>query len=188
MKNIGTYIQIASLTAIIFLVIRLGSISDDRDRNHNNMISLLNGVNSIILKNNEMSDYLKDNNPELLKRMTDSLAMKIRINNVSKYNETSYIYKDTNIIEVPIQYMESRYAFAYKDSCWGIKGYYDAFDEKLIIQEREAANSIIVVDYVKREKVAKWFFGGIRIGKKKAGVYIESKCGEAKRMEIMVND
>jgi len=42
------------------------------------------------------------------------------------------------------------------------------------------------VDYVKREKILKWLFGGIALGKKKAGVYVESSCGNAETMEIEV--
>jgi hypothetical protein len=87
---------------------------------------------------------------------------------------------------MPLIQVDQIYPFEYKDSCWGVKGQFDIVNSKLLITERNADNTVVAIDYVKREKIAKWFFGGIRLGKKTAGVFIDTKCGNAKRMEIEV--
>jgi hypothetical protein len=66
-----------------------------------------------------------------------------------------------------------------------MSGIADVVNNRIIVDSRELTDQIVRVNYIKREKV-KWLFG-LRVGKKKAGVYMESKCGTVTNTEINVD-
>jgi len=184
MKDKVIYIAFIVLGVIaVVLWLRLDSISDDRDRLSENQTSMIEGINNIILNNKEMKEFLNAKDDELLKRMSDSLG-KIKVNNLHKYSSVVNNYVDSTIIEVPLVMVDNMYPFAYKDSCWGVKGFFDLNEQNITFTERSSSTKVVRVDYVRRQPV-KWLFG-LRIGKKKAGVYVESSCGNAETMEIEV--
>jgi hypothetical protein len=187
MKDKIFYIALAVLSVmVVILWFRLGNVSDDRDRLSENQTSMIEGINNIVLTNKEMKEYIAARDEDLLKRMTDSIGRKINVSNINKYSTVVNNYRDTNIIELPIISIDNIYPFEQKDSCWGVKGYFDLNNSTVAFTERTASSKVVRVDYVKREKILKWLFGGIALGKKKAGVYVESSCGNAETMEIEV--
>ena len=156
------------------------------NRYNDNQNQLLYNFNKVIkLNNSEFKKYIQENDKELLRRVSDSLKMKIRPQNVTKYNNTSYYYKDTNIVEIPLIEVADKVEFSHRDSCFAISGIVDVVSNKVIITNRELKDNIIKLNYVKRKPI-KWLFG-LRIGKKEAGVYIESNCGKTQNIEVLVD-
>lgn len=160
--------------------------SDEISRLSDNQQQLISEVNSTLkLTTDEFKIYLQVNNQKLLQRMSDSLKITIRPRNITNYETTNYTYKDTTIIEVPINEYGDVFRYEHKDSCFAFNGYVDVVNNKLIVENRELSDRIIKVDYVKRKPI-KWLFG-LRLGKREAKVYIESKCGIATSQEIEIN-
>ena len=187
-NNITNIILIGLLLVAILFWFRISNLREDNSRMSENMKSLYDINKKLVLNQVELKDYLVNKHPLLLKAIGDSIGRKVSAGNINNISETNISYGDTNIIELPVIQIDNVYPFEYKDSCWGVKGIFDINSSMLTITSREADNQVVAVDYVKREKIMKWFFGGIALGKKKAGIFIQTKCGAATRTEIDVKD
>jgi hypothetical protein len=185
MKNKIIIIAVAVLILIAgWLYIR--HLNAEIDRYAANQRNFIEEVNkTLTLTHNELRDYLKAHDGELLRRISDSLRMTIRPKHVTQYNNTTYHYKDTTIIEAPLVQVADYFTFEIEDSCFRMTGIADVVNNKIVVDSRELTDQIVRVNYIKREKV-KWLFG-LRVGKKKAGVYMESKCGTVTNTEINVD-
>lgn len=184
MKEFIKYIALA--VVIIVATAFIQYYMNKANRQSDNVQQLLYQFNKVLkLNNSEFKEYIQTNNKDLLKRVSDSLNMKIRPSNVTKYNNTTYHYKDTTIIEMPFIQVADEVHFEHKDSCFSISGIVDVVDNKVIITNRELKDNIIKVNYVKRKPV-KWLLG-LRVGKKEVGVYIESNCGKSQNIEVLID-
>lgn len=164
-------------------------LSDDNTRLAKNQSSMIRGLDFLVLSHKEMKEYLASYDETLLARISDSIKAKVTVHNLNKYSRVTNIYKDTTILEVPLTSdpeFPDKLFFTHIDSCWGGKGYLNTLQNTLTYTERTATSTAIRVDYVKREKILTWLFGGVRLGKKKAGVYVESNCGQAITKEVEV--
>jgi hypothetical protein len=183
-EKIIIIVNVVAMLLVGWLFIRYQSSEIDRlATNQQNFIEQVN--KTLMLSTDEFKTYLSINNNKLLQRMSDSIRMNIKPRHVVEYNTTNYTYKDTTIIEAPLIQVADYFTFELKDSCFSMSGIADVVNNRIIVDSRELTDQIVRVNYIKREKV-KWLFG-LRVGKKKAGVYMESKCGTVTNTEINVD-
>lgn len=135
------------------------------------------GVNTLNLTPKEFKELLKEHDDSLLKRVSDTLKMKIRPRNVNQVNNYYYRNVDTTISIVPMVEVDNMYPFKVSEGCFKLEGVFDINESKLMITRKEYEDSIIDVSGGKRELRMKWLFGGIRIGKKEPFNVVLSNCG-----------
>ena len=170
--------KITLILATIILVAFFFIVLDYQNKKINvleaNQKTLLNGFDKTIkLNHSQLLEYLNNADNINIKHVIDSLNIKPR--NITKYETSTIIYRDTTILEVPIIEQADVFPFEIKDSCFLVNGYVDVMNNKLIVENRQFSDEVIKINYIKRKPV-KWLFN-LRIGTKQANYEVISRCG-----------
>jgi len=142
-------------------------------------------LNNQIMNKKDFNEWSDKNNLQIIiDSLNKIIDRKIKIKNVTQYNEIVNKYKDTTIVIFNLDSLLNKDSIAlinYNNGCWGFRASFNKANNTFKILEKSSTDTIYSIEYFVRKKIL-----FLHIGKKQYYRKTWSNCnGEVK--ETLIN-